>query len=129
MSRRGLTVVGLADAGGVGYYLYNAGGDPKVAKKNVEADAAKAERKLKNEAPGREAEAKKKGEELATRAGNHFDRAVADGNRALKDAETKAAEYADKTGKELKQSIDKFDKTVERKTSEAKGGISSWFGG
>ena len=34
MSRRGVTVVGLAAAGGVGYYLYTAGGDPKVAQKN-----------------------------------------------------------------------------------------------
>ena len=34
MSRRGVTVLGLAAAGGVGYYLYNAGGDPKVAEKN-----------------------------------------------------------------------------------------------
>ena len=34
MSRRGVTVVGLAAAGGVGYYLYTAGGDPNVAQKN-----------------------------------------------------------------------------------------------
>lgn len=32
------------------------------------------------------------------------------------------------TGKEMHDTIDKFDKTVERKTSEAKSGISSWFG-
>lgn len=36
MSRNGLTVAGLAVAGGVGYYLYSAGGDPKVAQKNLE---------------------------------------------------------------------------------------------
>ena len=28
--------LGLAAAGGVGYYLYNAGGNPKVAEKQVE---------------------------------------------------------------------------------------------
>jgi hypothetical protein len=28
--------VGLAAAGGAGYYLYKAGGDPKVAEKNFE---------------------------------------------------------------------------------------------
>ena len=38
-----------------------------------------------------------------------------------------AAQY-DKTKQEAKQSIDKFDKTVEKKTAEAKSGISSWFG-
>ncbi len=32
------------------------------------------------------------------------------------------------TRKELNETVDKFDKTVERKTSEAKSGISSWFG-
>jgi hypothetical protein len=36
MSRRGVTIVGLAAAGGVGYYLYTAGGDPKVAQKNFQ---------------------------------------------------------------------------------------------
>lgn len=36
MSRRGLTILGLAAAGGAGYYLYSAGGDPKVAQKNFE---------------------------------------------------------------------------------------------
>ena len=38
-----------------------------------------------------------------------------------------AAQY-DKSKQEAKQSIDKFDKTVEKKTAEAKSGISSWFG-
>lgn len=32
------------------------------------------------------------------------------------------------TKKEFNQSVDNFDKTVERKASEAKSGISSWFG-
>lgn len=32
------------------------------------------------------------------------------------------------TGKELNQSIDKFDQTVEKKAADAKSGISSWFG-
>lgn len=35
---------------------------------------------------------------------------------------------ANDTRKELNETVDKFDKTVERKTSEAKSGISSWFG-
>lgn len=36
MSRRAFTIGGLAVAGGVGYYLYQAGGDPKVAQKQAE---------------------------------------------------------------------------------------------
>ena len=54
---------------------------------------------------------------------------VAEGKDALKDAEAKAREYKDKTGKELNQAIDKFDKTVENKAAEAKKGVSGWFGG
>jgi hypothetical protein len=38
MSRRGIQVLGLAAAGGVGYYLYNAGGDPKLAQKQAEGE-------------------------------------------------------------------------------------------
>jgi hypothetical protein len=33
MSQRAITVFGLVAAGGAGYYLYHAGGDPKVAQK------------------------------------------------------------------------------------------------
>jgi hypothetical protein len=36
MSRRVLTIGGLVIVGGAGYYLYSAGGDPKVAQKNFE---------------------------------------------------------------------------------------------
>lgn len=36
MSRRAVTVVGLTAAAGAGYYLYTAGGDPKVAQKNFQ---------------------------------------------------------------------------------------------
>lgn len=39
-----------------------------------------------------------------------------------------AQESAKDTRKDASASIDKFDKTVERKTSEAKSGIASWFG-
>ena len=41
----------------------------------------------------------------------------------------KAADYKNRTGKELNQVVDNFDKTVEKKAAEAKSGISSWFGG
>ena len=40
MSNRALQIGGLAVAGGVGYYLYNAGGDPKVAEKKMEGQDA-----------------------------------------------------------------------------------------
>jgi len=87
MSRRGLTIAGLAIAGGAGYYLYVAGGDPKAAEKRFEgedwrnrgiqtkispADISKASAKVS----GREKEAQKKGEEWAQRTGAKVDQAV-----------------------------------------------------
>jgi vacuolar-type H+-ATPase subunit H len=47
----------------------------------------------------------------------------------LSEAQIKAKEYQERTGKSMNQAIDKFDETVEKKTSEAKSGVSSWFGG
>ncbi|KAI9881455.1 MAG: hypothetical protein M1830_000017 [Pleopsidium flavum] len=131
--------LGLTAAGGVGYYLYSAGGNPKVAEKQFEHDAAKLSAKMKGELPGREHEATKKGEELAVKAGATIDREVdytrAKFTEAEKNAEKLAAEGRQKldqvrkeAGKELHQTIDNFDKTVERKAVEAKNGISSWFG-
>lgn len=54
---------------------------------------------------------------------------TAEAKSKLAEAEAKAKEYRDKTGKELNSAIDKFDKTVEEKAAKAKSGISSWFGG
>ncbi|KAF7506078.1 hypothetical protein GJ744_012229 [Endocarpon pusillum] len=157
MSRRAVTAAGLAAAGGVGYYLYKAGGDPKVAEKKFEADAAKVQAKLKSDLPGREKEFEKKGEAIATQAGQKIDHAIDEVRGKLTEAQQKAQEYKDRTGQEMKQAVNKFDttieqkaraaeeykeraeremnkavdnfdKTVERKTVEAKNGISSWFG-
>lgn len=87
----------MTSCSGVGYYLYNAGGDPKVAQKNAAgkpvvdtvtlsltytADAHKLEAKVKSELPNtnqlgaREKQAEAKGESLVRQAGNEIDRAV-----------------------------------------------------
>ena len=52
---------------------------------------------------------------------------AADAKSGLKDAEKKAEEYKQRTGKELNQAIDKFDKTVEDGAAKAKSGVSGWF--
>ena len=44
------------------------------------------------------------------------------------DGISKLEETRKTTGKELKDTVNTFDKTVEKKTAEAKSGISSWFG-
>lgn len=71
-----LLYIGVAAAGGVGYYLYTAGGNPKVAEKNFESDLSKASAKVKSEVPGRTNEAKKDAEKWATVAGAKVDSAV-----------------------------------------------------
>jgi vacuolar-type H+-ATPase subunit H len=54
---------------------------------------------------------------------------VADAKSKVADASSKAEQYRKGAAKELNKEVDKFDKTIEKKTSEAKSGISSWFGG
>ncbi|KAI4151057.1 MAG: hypothetical protein LQ340_003720 [Diploschistes diacapsis] len=138
MSRRTITTVGLIGAAGVGYYFYSAGGDPKVAQKMAERDASRVS--------GGGKEAQKQGEEWASRAGKSVDKGVADAkalgkdyekqlNKTVGDVESKlshlksdAASKFEGARKDSKQEIDNFDKTVERKTAEAKSGVSSWFG-
>ncbi|MCJ1450774.1 hypothetical protein MMC28_001108 [Mycoblastus sanguinarius] len=149
MSRRIPLAIGVMVAGAGGYYLYSAGGDPKVAQKKVEHDAASAKASLKGEKVSGE-EAKKQGEEWAKVAGSKLDNTVEDVrsrvHQADKTISTKMGEAETKfdklkndgsaqfdktkkdTGKELNNAIDKFDKTVEKKTADAKSGISSWFG-
>lgn len=85
--------VGVALAGGVGYYLYTAGGSPKVAEKQFEglshstrtqrttltliaADVSKASAKVQEQLPGRANQAKKDGEKWASEAGAKLDSAV-----------------------------------------------------
>ncbi|KAL2423287.1 hypothetical protein ABEF95_004298 [Exophiala dermatitidis] len=139
-SRRGLQVAGLAIAGGAGYYLYKAGGSPKTAEKQFEADAAKLSAEIRKELPGRQKEAEKTAEAWASQAGQKVDKASADATskaqqaeaeaRAkLAEAEARAKELGQETKKEFNSAVDKFDRTVEEKAAKAKSGISSWFGG
>ncbi|PVH76201.1 hypothetical protein DL98DRAFT_518092 [Cadophora sp. DSE1049] len=117
--------LGLAAAGGVGYYLYNAGGNPKVAEKQVEADLSRASAKIKSEVPGRTKEAQKEGEKWASEAGAKLDNAVEKSKAELAKAEGKFDQYRKETGAK----IDAADRKIENKAAEAKSGISSWFGG
>jgi len=122
-------MLGLAAAGGVGYYLYSAGGSPKAAEKKLEADMAKASAKIKGELPGRGKEAQKTGEAWASEAGAKIDSATDKARAELAKAEGKMEAYGKDAKRDTMQKIDAFDKTVEKKASEAKSGISSWFGG
>ncbi|MCJ1429531.1 hypothetical protein MMC29_007446 [Sticta canariensis] len=143
-------LVGLTFIGAGGYYLYAAGGDPKLAQKKIEHDATSASAKVKGELPGSGKEAQKQGEELSKRAGAAIDSTVHDVRTKVNEADAKLSAKAHEadskfqqlkadgskqfdqarkdTARELQETADKFDKTVEKKATEAKSGISSWFG-
>ncbi|KAF2114358.1 hypothetical protein BDV96DRAFT_647066 [Lophiotrema nucula] len=140
MSRRALTFGGLGAAGVAGYYLYSAGGDPKVAEKKLEHDAATATRKLKGDLPGRDKEAKKGAEEgwehvkssaadIRDSAKTEAQRAEAKLEQARLDASKKFEETRQETGKQLQGAVDKFDKKVTEGASKSQSWIGGWFGG
>jgi len=58
----------------------------------------------------------------------HISAKVGEVENKLGQLKSESAASFERSKKDAEASIDKFDKTVERKTSEAKSGISSWFG-
>jgi len=118
-----------AAAGGVGYYLYTAGGNPKVAEKQLESDLSRASAKIKSEAPGHAKEAQKTGEKWASEAGAKIDNATDKARAELAKAEGKFDQYRKDAGADAMKKIDAADRKVEEGAAKAKSGISSWFGG
>lgn len=93
MSGRLAKVAGVGAVGAIGFYLYQAGGSPKVAEKQFEReselsyktlhisnsypdDAAKVSSKVRSELPGTAKEAKTEFKLNAEKAGAKFDAAV-----------------------------------------------------
>ncbi|GAB1199079.1 hypothetical protein BDV32DRAFT_133667 [Aspergillus pseudonomiae] len=134
MSNRTGLYAALAAAGVGGYYLYRAGGDPKAAKQEIKHDADVARNKVSTD------KAEKTGQKVGAEAGAHIDEAVANARTQAQDASNRASGLAHESLDKLndvrqdaaatiKANVDKFDKTVEQKTSEAKGSLSSWWSG
>ncbi|EEH17341.2 hypothetical protein PABG_07502 [Paracoccidioides brasiliensis Pb03] len=118
--------LGLAAAGAGGYYLYSAGGDPKRATRKFEDDASRAGSKIRSESN------KALG---AEQLGKDIDEAAKKAQRADERAAHLAKEGVDRfekarheAARDVNAKIDAFDKTVEQKATEAKSGVSSWFG-
>ncbi|KAJ9218990.1 hypothetical protein DTO027B5_7755 [Paecilomyces variotii] len=127
--------LGLGLAGAGGYYLYRAGGDPQRAKNEVKHDAERARSRIPT---GPEAE--KIGEKVGSEAGASIDEAVNNAKDLARSNGDNIRQYANEgidkidqirhdTAKKLGTSVDKLDRTVENKASEAKSTLSSWFGG
>ncbi|KAI1812634.1 hypothetical protein GGS20DRAFT_522791 [Poronia punctata] len=130
MSRsRAPLVIGGTAAAGIGYYLYTAGGNSKVAQKQAEADAHKLSSKIKGELPGRGREAEKDAEVLGAQTGAKVDSALNKTQAELNRAKAEADAYAKNAKATTLKKIDEFDKKVETEASKAKSGLWSWFGG
>lgn len=123
-------LIGISAAGGVGYYLYNAGGSPRAAEKKFESDAHRAAAKIKGELPPQhktdaEHHAQKAGKEL----GGKFDDAVAAVNRDTSKAKSEIEAKAKAAKAETLAKIDEVDRKIEDGAAKSKSYISSWFGG
>ncbi|KAF4922126.1 hypothetical protein CGCVW01_v005504 [Colletotrichum viniferum] len=121
--------LGLTAAGGVGYYLYSAGGNPNAAEKKFESDVHKASAEIKSHIPGRTPEAQKGFGDAGARAGARIDSAASEADKQFSSAKSTAEAYAKDAKAEALKKIDQFDKKVEDGAAKAKSGVSSWFGG
>ncbi|TEY71376.1 hypothetical protein BOTCAL_0094g00200 [Botryotinia calthae] len=128
-SSRAPLYIGLAAAGGVGYYLYSAGGSPKVAEKQFESDLSRASAKVKSEIPGRSTQVQKEAEKWGSEAGAKLDSAANQARAELAKAEGKFEQYKNDAAQTTMKKIDEVDRKVEAEAAKAKSGISSWFGG
>jgi len=140
MANRPLVLGGAAVAGGIAYYLYKAGGDPKVAEKTFEKDAASASSTIKSHIPGTGKEVEKEAKLTGQKIGSAYDDAVAKAKDTTHKVDAKLEsyraeggkkldEYRRETGDTLNKAVDKFDKSVEKGASQSKSWVSGWFGG
>ncbi|KAI1495069.1 hypothetical protein F5X96DRAFT_614511 [Biscogniauxia mediterranea] len=117
--------LGVTALGGIGFYLYSAGGDTKAARNQAEGDAHKFKGRVQDQGQQAATDAQKLGKE----AGAKFDNAVAKTQAELQKAQADAeARSKDAKDAALKK-VNEFDKKVEDEASKAKSGLSSWFGG
>ncbi|KAF1360805.1 hypothetical protein EJ07DRAFT_113645 [Lizonia empirigonia] len=145
--RRFATFGGLAAVGAGTYYLYSAGGDPKLAEKKLEHDAANITRRVRGDFPGQDKEAKKAGEEgyeaVRATAQDYANRASAEAKKAQAkynslsveakkkwdEAKARGEEYTRETSKDFNAAVDRFDREVTKDAAQAKSWLGSWFGG
>ncbi|EAW09557.1 uncharacterized protein ACLA_037640 [Aspergillus clavatus NRRL 1] len=131
--------LGLAAAGGLGYYMYRAGGDPQIAKKKMEIDAHRASAKIPRgsqaervgESFGKEASQLDEATSNARTKGKADERIPEIAQEGLYKIDQLRHEAATKVRAgvdEVDKKVDQFDRTVEKKAAEAKGTLSGWFG-
>jgi hypothetical protein len=119
--------LGLAAAGGVGYYFYSAGGNPRAAEKKFESDVHKASANVKKNLPGNSTNAERDLAGYGAQAGAKIDNAVAEADKQAGRAKSNIEAYAKDAKAEAIQAADKFDSKVNEGAAKAKSGLSSWF--
>ncbi|KAL2023132.1 hypothetical protein VTK56DRAFT_3738 [Thermocarpiscus australiensis] len=121
--------IGALVAGGVGYYLYSAGGSPRAAEKQFESDAHHVAAKIRGEQPPqRTADAERQGQKVGQEVGAKVDETVGTINRDISKAKHETEAYAKAAKADTLKKIDEFDRKVEEGASKSKGYLSSWFG-
>lgn len=130
MSRsRAPIFIGTAAVTGIGYYLYQAGGDGRAAEKKFESDIHKASAEVKSHLPTTtQTNAQKDLKTLGSEAGAKVDNAIAEADKQASVAKSNIEAYAKEARAEGMKAVDKFDHKVEEGVNKAKGGLSSWFG-
>ncbi|RPB17141.1 hypothetical protein P167DRAFT_531401 [Morchella conica CCBAS932] len=121
--------LGLGAAAIVGYYLYTAGGDPNVAKKEMKHDAASASTTVRDQLPGRGKEAKASVEEAFARVGSEVDSTVREGKNRIAQGQKVLEETKDRAGSKIMNAVDQADLKLEEEAAKAKKSVGGWFGG
>ncbi|RCI09274.1 hypothetical protein L249_1539 [Ophiocordyceps polyrhachis-furcata BCC 54312] len=124
-------ILGTAAIGGIGYYLYNAGGNAKVAEDKFQNDVHRASANIKSQLPTTSSSDKTEKDlrRYGSDAGAKIDDALAEADKQASKIKSNAEAYARDIRAEANKSIDKFDSKVEEGAAKAKSGVSSWFGG
>ncbi|KAL2175830.1 uncharacterized protein P884DRAFT_293333 [Thermothelomyces heterothallicus CBS 202.75] len=120
--------IGLAAAGGIGYYFYSAGGSPRAAEKQFESDAQHVAAKVKGEVPHRSTDAEQQGRKVGQEIGAKVDSAVETVNRDISKAKSETEAHAKAAKADALKKIDEFDRKVEDSAAKGKSYLSSWFG-
>ncbi|PHH62213.1 hypothetical protein CDD81_7340 [Ophiocordyceps australis] len=121
--------LGVGAITGVGYYLYQSGGNAKAAEKKFESDVHSASASVKSSLPGRSPDAEKEFKKYGAEAGAKIDKALSEADKQASRLKSNTEAYAKDAKAEAMKAVDKFDQKVEEGTAKAKSGISSWFGG
>lgn len=122
-------ILGAGAVGGIGYYLYSAGGNAKAAENKFESDVHRASASVKSRLPGSSSNAEKEFKGYGAEAGAKIDKAITEADRQAGKLKSNTEAYAKDAKAEALKAVDKFDQKVEEGAAKAKSGISGWFGG